>query len=298
MRIVVSGVGGMIGASLALSMHDVGHMVVPTTRRPTAHAQRLERAGLSVRYCDLISEGLPIAEFDAIVHCAGTSPSPTTHSAQICLDNVTATARVAEAAERAGARLLVYMSSLSVYGPIRSSEVDDASPRVDPDVYGASKYIAECIIKEAAPALCSVAIRLPGVLGPGAARNFLAQTRKDMLSHAPITAYNPAAPFNNACHVSDLARFVQTLLGTTECGFHAVTVGAADHMPVRNVLDLIRTRLHSKSDIAFVQSTRTSFTISNRAAVSMGYSPMGMCEMLETWLREEFDSETQSPNLR
>ena len=277
----------MLGASLALALHHAGHTVLPTTRKPTAQAQRLEFAGLSVGYCDLIAEGPPAAQFDAFIHCAGTSPSPTAQPIQICLDNAAAAAKVAKFAHLTGARLLVYMSSLSVYGLIQSSEVDELSPRVNPDVYGASKYIAERIIEEAAPALCSVAIRLPGVLGPGAARNFLSQTRKHMLNHAPITAYNPTAPFNNACHVDDLTRFVQTLLSTDQRGFRTVTVGAGDHMPVRNILELIRARTCSRSDIAFVEDARTSFTISNRAAASMGYAPMSMKNMLETWLREE-----------
>ena len=54
-------------------------------------------------------------------------------------DNVLGTRALIEAALRWGTRAFVLYSSLSIYGTVTTPVVDEATPIVDPDAYGATK---------------------------------------------------------------------------------------------------------------------------------------------------------------
>lgn len=119
---------------------------------------------------------------DAIVHVAGVSAADGVSSDEILACNVDGARNVIAYGQAVGAARIVYASTLSVHGQISEPEVDERTPVRDPDVYGASKHLAERLFAEAAGRLPCVAIRLPGVLGPGAHRAWLPTMAEDRKS--------------------------------------------------------------------------------------------------------------------
>src|SRR3546814_9431812 len=81
----------------------------------------------------------------------------------------------------------------------------------------------------AASGLPAVAIRLPAVIGPGAARNWPVQVVGQIRRGDTVRIYNGEAPFNNVVHVDDLAAWVAALLTASHMapGMIAVPVAAA-----------------------------------------------------------------------
>jgi UDP-glucose 4-epimerase len=75
---------------------------------------------------------------DALVHAAARSPGEGVTVEQIVRDNVTATHRLVTHAKRAGVQTTIFFSSLSVYGQIRVSVVDESTALHSPDAYGLS----------------------------------------------------------------------------------------------------------------------------------------------------------------
>src|SRR5262249_7182426 len=132
--------------------------------------------GLTVLLRDLGEAGALPDGVEAVVHAAAVSPGPgvAATASDFVRSNAEATRRLSSWARGAGVRKFVYFSSVSAFGQVAGPVLDESSPRVDPDAYGVSKWLGEVVLQEQADGLPSVSLRLPSVVGPGAARNWLA----------------------------------------------------------------------------------------------------------------------------
>jgi nucleoside-diphosphate-sugar epimerase len=164
--------------------------------------------------------------------------------------------------------------------------VDETTPVRNPDVYGASKYLAERMLAAVADQLPAMAIRLPGVLGAGAHRAWLPVVLEKFRVNQDITIYNADAPFNNAAHVDDLGIFFAQLLHHDWKGFFAFPVGAAGTIPVRGAVERLRAALSSSSKIVTDPAIRPGFAISSDRAMAFGYRPMHIHAMLDRYVQE------------
>jgi nucleoside-diphosphate-sugar epimerase len=167
LHVVVTGVAGFVGSHMVRGLANAGVRVTGTFRH-TPPADAVAQASFALIQQDLTRlSALP--RCDVLVHTAATSlatqpdhPAPAGDFEQ---DNVVATERLLDAAAAAGCRRVVLLSSVSVYGHITASEVDETTPLVDPDPYGASKRGAEVLLEQRADAMAGLAVRLPAVVG-------------------------------------------------------------------------------------------------------------------------------------
>jgi nucleoside-diphosphate-sugar epimerase len=167
-------------------------------------------------------------------------------------------------------------------------EVDETTPRQDPDLYGATKYIGEALLAARAERLPALALRLPGVIGLGARRNFISDVMQHLLRDEPINAVNPDAKFNNAAHTADLSALIARVLRKGLTGFDAATVAARGMTTIREAVERLKTRTGSRSEIRFTPSDRRSFTVSSRRAIERyGYDPMEIGTMLDRYADSE-----------
>ncbi len=289
MHVLLTGASSFIGGHLAHHLLDAGHLVTATYRRRNAAVDQLAARArppslVSIDIADAaLLDRLPRA-IDAIVHVAGVSILPGVSADDMLACNVVGTRNLLAYSQRAGATQLVHASTVSVHGRIEEPEVDETTPVRDPDLYGASKYLAERQIAAEADRLPAVAVRLPGVLGPGAHRAWLPALIQRLRRHEDVTIYNPESPFNNAAHVDDLGRFVIGLLGQSWSGFHAFPIGADGTMPVRCAVDTVAAAVGSRSRIEVSDPRQPNFTISSRFAERrFGYRPMPIGAMLTSY---------------
>lgn len=291
MHVLVTGGGGFVGGCLAAALARHGFSVTATHRTGAPAAS----GGAPVRWVrtDLTEpQGLP-ERIDAVVHAAALLGDADTPVSALVDANVTATQAVLAAARAAGARRFVHLSSTSVYGRIAAGTIDESTPTVDPDHYGLTKLLAERLLRDAAPDLDGMALRLPGVIGPGAHRNFLAVTLNRLRRDEPVVATNPDAPFNNAVHVCDLAAFVIRLLIRGWSGFDTLILGARGRTTIRGAVERMATACDSRSPLTFHPAARPAFTIdSRRACVEYGYDPGDILALLDRFAREQPNEES------
>jgi nucleoside-diphosphate-sugar epimerase len=287
MRVLVTGTGGFLGGHVARDLAALDFEVFAVQRRPPI-ASPTSADRLQIVIADLVApSGLP-PQIDAVVHIAATSPAPGVSADQIVRNNVAGTQRIIEYAERAGAGMLIFASSMSLYGRIAVDEVDETTPRQDPDVYGATKHIGEALLAAHAKRLPALALRLPGVIGLGARRNFISDVMQRLLRDEPINAVNPDARFNNAAHAADLSAMIAGIVRRPLAGFDAVTVAARGMTTIRQALERLRARVGSRSEIRFHPSDRRSFTVSSRRAIERyNYDPMEISDMLDCYATAE-----------
>lgn len=282
MKVLVTGAGGFVGRHLAADLARRGFDVL-SAYRGTAP----EGAPHPIRL-DLATAGKLPGGIEAVVHAAATSAWAGVSADAMARDNVEATRRLIALAIEAGTKRFVFCSSMSAFGDIKSGSVDETTPVADPDVYGMTKLIGEALLREAAPALSGLALRLPAVIGPGAKRNFLAVATENMKSGRDVSIFNPDAPFNNAVHCADLGALVAGVLGRGWQGYDMVVLGAAGMTTIRAAVERLRARMGARSAIVVRPAGKGAFTLDSARAISrFGYAPMEIAAMLDRYADEE-----------
>jgi 2-alkyl-3-oxoalkanoate reductase len=121
LKVAVVGANGFVGSRLVEQWHlEERADVVPVVRRPEAAASVL-RFGLDCRVADALDErelARALAGCDAVVH-AGAGPRPFVTRSPAC---------VVRAATRAGARTVIYLSSMAVHGWDARPGTEEATP--------------------------------------------------------------------------------------------------------------------------------------------------------------------------
>ena len=176
---------------------------------------------------------------------------------------------------------------MSIYGRIETPVVDETTPVLDPDVYGMTKRLGEEMLAAESDSISSLAIRLPGVIGPCSVRNWLTNVLAAARDGRDIAVFNADDPFNNAAHIADLGQFAGDLLVRDWTGFDAVTVAAAQTMRVVDVVRLVVDAFSGRSRINVQSAPKRSFLVSStRASERYGYKPMQIEQMLRRYAAE------------
>lgn len=286
---LLTGAGGFSGRFLARRLMERGHDVAAVLRRPPP-ARGAAPLGETFSYtiADLSGSSPLPRECEAVIHTAATSPMPGISDADMHRDNVVAMQRLVAHALASGARRFIFFSSLSLYGRIDTPEVDETTPFKAADFYGLNKQQGEAMLSAAADRLPALALRLPAVVGPGAKRNWPASMLERIQRDQTVSIFNPEAPFNNAVHISDIADLVLGLLARNWSGFDAVTLGAADAVPVREVIERLARATRRAARIEVRAAPGPSFTVSSeRAKTRYGYTPMEIGAMMERFAGEQ-----------
>jgi nucleoside-diphosphate-sugar epimerase len=288
MKILVTGASGFAGSVAVREFALAEHAVTGLYRSRTRFLATLDGLDAVTLACGDLAAAADLAgPFDAVVHTAATSPAPGVDTLRMVHDNVLGTRALIEAALRWGTRAFVLYSSLSIYGTVTTAVVDEATPVVDPDAYGATKLLGELMLKDTVDRLPGLALRLPGVVGPGAHRNWLSNVAAKLMRGETISAFHLDRPFNNAAHAIDIASLAVRAVERPWTGFDAVVLGARGEVTVREALMRLAAGLGVSAHLAEVPSTKSSFMLSSDRAISRwGYDPVEIGALIDRYARE------------
>lgn len=219
--VAVTGARGFVGRHLTVRLLDLGKEVISIDR-----ADGTDAAGLPpYRRTDLrdyAAARATLAGAEIIFHLAGNS-SGTRSVLDPVFDfraNALATCNVGAAAVANGTRLVVYLSTASVYGSPQDCPITEDHPTLPYLPYGASKLCGETMLS----ALCRSA-GLPVVIGrsttiygpgcdPSVAADEVSQFLRWLLNDRPIpTVGDPACKTRDFIHVEDVVTGLLALTG-------------------------------------------------------------------------------------
>ncbi|MCC7049079.1 MAG: NAD(P)-dependent oxidoreductase [Alphaproteobacteria bacterium] len=285
MRVLVTGAGGFVGRVVARRLADQGHRVLALYRKTPPR---------DVGGADLLQADLPalaaLPPLDARAHCAAEVPAFCPDPDRLYRGNVEGTRAVLDAAHAAGARRIVYLSSMSIYGTIADPVVTEATPSTDPDIYGRSKLEGEKLLAALSArdgAVAALAIRLPGVVGAGGRNNFLSNALARVLAGAAVAGNHADRPFNNVVHVEDLAGFVAQFLADPRAGYHVANIAARAAMPIRAVVALLYAGAGKPDTSSWSAAGKQPFTIALDRLMALGYRPATVRDSVERFVRDE-----------
>jgi len=146
---------GYTGAAVARRLVDAGEVVTVARRHPVAIAGA---HAIALDLCDPAAVAAAVSPGAIVVHLAPPGDADGARDGA-----------AAAAIARAGARRLVYVSSTGVYAPGGGAVVDEDWPLEPSSPTGHARLAAERAILAAAAAagLSAVALRAPGIHGPG-----------------------------------------------------------------------------------------------------------------------------------
>ncbi len=281
--VLVTGARGFIGKTLVARLASAGRSVIAVGRTTLQHFIGMEN--VECRISDLTTLDRLPDSVTTVIHCAATSPQAGVTASAIIRDNVCATRQLVELSCRANVKRFIFLSSVSAFGQIKEPVLDEIHPSVDPDLYGLTKRIGEELLAASATEMASLALRLPGIVGHGAGRNWLTRVKADIEAGREVKAFNLDHPYNNAVHVDDLCEFLLSLASASFQGFDMITLGAAGAIPLARALQLLMQSLGRKVPIIEVEAAgRRSFIIdSKKASRRYGYHSMRIEEVISRY---------------
>lgn len=286
LSVLVTGVSGFAGSHLARDLARRGFRVHGLFRRECGMAASLARTVDLVQGNVATLADLP-KPIDAIVHAAATSPWTGITADAMVRDNIVGTMNLLDLAERTRCSRFVFCSSMSIYGRIAVAKVDEATPVVEPDVYGATKLIGERLLEERRDRLPGLALRLPGVIGSGARRNWLSDVGARLKRGNVVDVFNPGADFNNAVHVAELGDLIAGALERGWDGFDAVVLGCSGGISVRGAVERLAHGMGVRAEIRVIASAKPPFTLSsNRAVQRWGFRAADIGQVIDRYASE------------
>jgi len=164
MRILITGITGLVGSALADELRQ-RHDIIAAVRRPLKFEDTFPKERLDLNDSDTVKESVEAAMPDAVIHCAGmTSPDECEQNRAECERiNVQATAELAVVCREVEARL-VFLSTDQVFSGEEGLYTEAHKP-APVNFYGTTKLSAENAVRKILPG--SIIARLPYIYGKG-----------------------------------------------------------------------------------------------------------------------------------
>jgi nucleoside-diphosphate-sugar epimerase len=287
LHVVVTGAGGFVGGFLARSLAERGCNVTAMTRRDSAEAKALP--GLRWRKGDVRASGALPERFDVLLHCAAEIPARCADPKALYQDNVDLARASFEQALTAGARIIVFTSSISVYGAITVPVVEEETPPRHPDDYGRAKWDAERLLQACVRdrgLFSGLSIRLPGTVGKGSHDNFLSYALQRILAGEAISGRHKDAMFNNIVHVGDLAHFVSSWIASPRPGYHVSNIASREPMAIGDMFSWLFACAGKPERITYSVEGKAPFQISLARAMALGYHPATVRDSVAAFVRD------------
>jgi nucleoside-diphosphate-sugar epimerase len=285
MTVLVTGAASFIGNHLIRVLVNENCDIYATYRHSLAAAQLNEPCNGGIHFIQLdLSKHLDFerlpAQVDIIIHLAAISNYQGISNAAIADSNIIGTNNILTYAKAAGAKKIVYASSVSVHGKASVNSISFDTPIFEPNYYGLSKYAGEIALASHGSDFASISIRLPGVLGSSLSRSLIPAICNRLLKGGAIEVYNPQSLFNNAVHINELSLFIKDVMFNEWSGVHAFPLAAKNPVTFLNLVELMKKQLGSASKISVSSAQKKSFTLNSEYATEyFNYCPADISEI-------------------
>jgi UDP-4-keto-D-FucNAc 4-reductase len=247
--VLVTGASGFIGAVTCETLRQAGWHVRGTVRERADHQGLIAVGDIGAM---TVADWLPVlVGVEVIIHLAGrahvlkeTMANPLTEFRRV---NTEGTSRLMSAAEQAGVRRFVFVSSIGVNGDVSGEKSFTENSLVNPHKpYAVSKYEAELLLRSMATqsGMELVIVRPPLVYGAGVKGNF-AKLQKLVAKGIPL----PVGLANNRrtlVSVNNLANFLVCCAAHSQAAGELFLIGDDRAISTKEIVKLLAQGMHKK----------------------------------------------------
>lgn len=221
------------------------------------------------------------SDYDILIYSASVTSARHADVCKYVQDNVVAAISMMEFSKNHHVRRVIYLSSDEIYGELNADKATDKSVMVNPNLYAATKYLAEKIIIESK--IPYYILRLPGIVGRVWGKNFIYNLMDKMKSNERIHLYNMNRKFNNILHIDDLTLFVMLLCNKPyDSGSDILLLGNTEYVRLKDIVFYIKNLYQSKSVICNIETDqKRCFTLDVGKAVEYGYHSKDVSVILD-----------------
>ena len=288
MIVVVTGVLGFVGCRLAQTLCKAGHTVFGIDKcRETGDAIELRAfSRYNFIQVDLSKDFFPITDFDVLIHAAGCSPAPEVSVEDYILGNVSTTQNLIKITAKENIKLFIYLSSVSIYGKIKSSPVQEQNSIQNPSIYGLTKYLAELLLQDHKDKVPSIILRLPSIVGKGMKTGWFFLTSSKIERGENLTIYNENSPYN-MLHISDLCVLICSVLNRQFSGNNIFNLNCSSVLSIRQIVEIMKENMNSNSEIFESQTNDRGYILSiKRAKKVLEFKPRSAEAVVRDYLGE------------
>jgi len=249
MKVLVTGVGGFIGAHVARRFLAAGHAVAGVDDFSSGYRENVP-PGVDLIEGDLAEPGTIAAlprECELILHLAGQS------SGEISFDdpvsdlrkNTVSTLNLIRYGIACGAGRFVYASSMSCYGSVPDAPIAESATCLPLSCYGVGKLAAEGYLRVYARQLPFVALRMFNVYGPGQDLSNLRQGMVSIylaqaLASGRVQVKGSLDRFRDFIYIDDVVEAWWQAAFRPGAAGRALNVGTGRRTTVRELLEAMR----------------------------------------------------------
>lgn len=308
LRLVVTGAAGFIGSHLCEALVARGHDVLGVDNFDPFYARDVKernltglrgQRGFRLLEADVAREAVPLEGVHAVLHLAakpGVRPSLEDPAAYMEA-NVTATARILQAAQQAGVRRVVFGSSSSVYGDATPAPFAEDAPAVSPiSPYAATKRAGELVAHAFAHLypIRIVCLRFFTVYGPRQRPDLAIHRFTDLIARGlPVRMHGDGSSERDYTYISDAVDGILAALAWTEGagpGFEVLNIGGGSRVRLDRLIALIGAALGREPRIERHPNqpgdVRLTAADLHRVERVLGYRPkVGIEEGLKSFVR-------------
>lgn len=265
MKVLITGAGGYVGNLLVQffaekdnEVYALYHNKLPIHKNSFTQVHWIQ--------CDLATNIKDIGSVDVIIHAASVHPlsSELPNAVDYLDSNINATRNLLDYSLTCSAKLLIYLSTVTIHGSVLVKELIENTPQHEPNLLGISKFLAERIVENYSDRIPSVILRLPGIVGPellSLDRPWLCNVLKKAVSNKPIHIFSGSCPFNNVTDIPDIGNLINLLMQEWTSGTDIFNLATRVPLPLKQVVQKIINQTKSDSEIIEQKSNNNSFYI-------------------------------------
>ncbi len=220
-------------------------------------------------------------KIDVMIHISGPSHNIENKIEDYISGNILSALNVEIMRKFYKPKVLFYTSTREIYGNILKKSLNEKSKRIDPEIYGMSKYIAEQIFIQSEP---TIILRLPSIVGKGN-HGWINKVYSDLKKNKDIEYFN--MKYNNCIHLKDIYLVIKKIFLKQKIKSNIYNMSCRDILMSKNVIEKMKLNLKSKSKLIEKKPNFTinNYTISSKKLKSF-FKPMSVYETIELYLKE------------
>ncbi len=291
MKIWITGCSGFLGTRLARHFVAKQAHVTGIARRDCPAASR----SVSINLVDIKSPKVVTALAaeagtpDVVVHAASKQPGAG-DLASFVDANVHATSNLIEGLTIQPPRLIIYTSTLSVYGRPSLIPVPENSPAGGTLPYAATKRWGEQLLETFQRYSRIMVLRLPSLYGAGQADSFIDGLARTALRDEPIELFSRGELIRDALHVDDVVTAIDNCIAKPPAEmFSIMNLGCGVSIKTIEYARALVNALDSKSDIIPVDRAASQFDLYadiSAAQQQISFAPMSLAESMKVYANE------------